>query len=262
MFEPPVLLDPEFDPVCRAGISCSKMIGNDSVRIKPRAILTRELAVEIYRYKIENMEAVASAVGRHASMLAGLYGVSEKTIRDIWTARTWSEATCMLEPTRRMEGGDELSLSRNRIRDESGVHKDGRFGQVKTLFFSPSVGAVPELQPIDTRSSDSSSRTTRKSGKRRRYSSRQEVQQQLQELEQEEEEEKQLQQNGNFAASDFQDPFHHDWPHWERSAAECTSVAPISCPRPAPTPYSDSHFARGTLVLPWPAMTATYRHPP
>ncbi len=54
------------------------------VRIKPHAVLTEQLAIEIYWYRIENMEAVSFAVGRHASMLAARFGVSEKTIRDIF----------------------------------------------------------------------------------------------------------------------------------------------------------------------------------
>ena len=74
----------------------------EQVRIKTRAILTRDLAREIYQYKIVNMQAVASAIGRHACILAGKYGVSEKTIRDVWTARTWSEETGVLDPERRM----------------------------------------------------------------------------------------------------------------------------------------------------------------
>ena len=96
------------------------MLGVDSVRIKPRAVLTREIALDIYRYKIENGEAVASAVGRHACMLAGTYGVSEKTIRDVWTARTWSEETCILDPTRGMKSVNELSSpSRHRAGESS-----------------------------------------------------------------------------------------------------------------------------------------------
>lgn len=91
----------------------------DAARIKPRAVLTGEIARDVYRYKIENMEAVASAVGRHACMLAGMYGVSEKTIRDIWTARTWSEETIILDPTRCKKRADNRP-------------SPPRFGQIST----------------------------------------------------------------------------------------------------------------------------------
>ena len=100
-----------------------------STRTKPRAILTRELAVEIYRYKIENMDALASAVGQQASKMAGKYGVCEKTIRDIWTARTWSDETLFLEPTRRVKIGDKMKFSRSRI-DRKSDPEDERPEQV------------------------------------------------------------------------------------------------------------------------------------
>ena len=100
----------------------SKMHKEDA-RTKPRAILTREIARDIYRYKIENMEAVASAVGRHACMLAGMYGVSEKTIRDIWTARTWSEETIVLDPARRKKSANERT-SPSRLGENSAQGKD------------------------------------------------------------------------------------------------------------------------------------------
>ena len=79
---------------------------NADKSIKPHAVLTKDLAIEIYRYRIENMEVVSFAVGRHASMLAARFGVSEKTIRDIWTARTWSEETRILDPIRIKRAND------------------------------------------------------------------------------------------------------------------------------------------------------------
>ena len=92
----------------------------DSVRIKPRAVLTRKIAVDIYRYKIENREAVDSAIGRHACMLAGTYGVSEKTIRDVWTGRTWSEETRILDPTSSKNANECTSPSKDRADESSG----------------------------------------------------------------------------------------------------------------------------------------------
>ncbi len=82
------------------------MRGADIIRIKPRTVLTRQLAMHIHRYKIENSEAVASAVGRVASMLAGMYSVSEKTIRDVWIAQKWSKKTHSFGPTKRMQSAN------------------------------------------------------------------------------------------------------------------------------------------------------------
>ncbi len=110
-------------------------MSEDFVRVKPRAVLTREIALNIFRYKIENVQAVESAVSWHASMLAGMYGVSEKTIRDIWTARTWSKETDILEPTRRTKSGNEQASSRNRAGGKSGREED-RLEQVEFSIFS------------------------------------------------------------------------------------------------------------------------------
>jgi hypothetical protein len=62
-----------------------------TVPFKPRARLTQDQAVEIFQMKSSAPSAVKIAV---------LYGVSEKTIRDIWTGRTWSRETCHLDTAR------------------------------------------------------------------------------------------------------------------------------------------------------------------
>jgi hypothetical protein len=60
-----------------------------------RAILTNEQAREIFRSK-------PTPVCRNrtqAGTLSKMYGISEKTIRDIWNGRTWYRATCNLDQT-------------------------------------------------------------------------------------------------------------------------------------------------------------------
>ena len=61
-----------------------------------RAILAMDQAQDIFRYK-----SVSFAKERDkAAILAGVYGVSVKTIRDIWVGRTWYRATFHLHPRR------------------------------------------------------------------------------------------------------------------------------------------------------------------
>jgi hypothetical protein len=61
---------------------------------KPHARLTQEQAVAIFRVKASAPSAVK---------IAAYFGISEKTVRDIWTARTWSQETSHLDPTRTVE---------------------------------------------------------------------------------------------------------------------------------------------------------------
>ena len=55
--------------------------------------LTSDDAVRIFRIKLRHHKP--SAV-----MIAGMFNVSEKAIRDIWSARTWAAATEHLDPQR------------------------------------------------------------------------------------------------------------------------------------------------------------------
>ena len=58
---------------------------------KPQARLTATEAVEIFRCKEAN---------RSSTAVSKIYGVNEKTIRDIWRGRTWSKETQHLDPSR------------------------------------------------------------------------------------------------------------------------------------------------------------------
>ena len=65
--------------------------------------LTEETAVEIYRCKIKCLgspssfksllEPIKSRLKGQSTPVAGQFGVSPKTIRDIWNHRTWVHAT-------------------------------------------------------------------------------------------------------------------------------------------------------------------------
>jgi hypothetical protein len=61
-----------------------------------RAILTDEQAQQIFRYK----PAPEDKTRKRAAALSKIYGVSVKTIRDIWSGRTWYRATCHLDQSK------------------------------------------------------------------------------------------------------------------------------------------------------------------
>jgi len=103
---------------------------NDARKFKPssskRQQLTAEEAAEIY-----SMRPVVEGKGKRpkrgsmirCKTIAPKYGVSAKTIRDIWRGRTWIEATRHLwtseEKQRRAVNGDENSDSE--LEDESSI---------------------------------------------------------------------------------------------------------------------------------------------
>ena len=58
---------------------------------RPRARLTVNDVINIFSCKQSSMQATT---------VANMYGMSEKAIRDIWTARTWARETWHLEPSR------------------------------------------------------------------------------------------------------------------------------------------------------------------
>ena len=62
--------------------------------LKPHARLTQDQAVAIFRVR---------GWAPSAAKIAACFDISEKAVRDIWTARTWSRETNHLEPTRPVE---------------------------------------------------------------------------------------------------------------------------------------------------------------
>ena len=64
-------------------------------------ILTEKQAKEIYRFHLISLESPPVKVsGSPSAQLAALYHVSPKTIRDIWSGRTWTDATSHVSWTR------------------------------------------------------------------------------------------------------------------------------------------------------------------
>ena len=70
---------------------------NSDIAAKPRAILTQDQAVEIFMLK---PPALDSKSRKSSHRVAQKYNVSEKTVRDIWTGRTWHAETKHLDPCR------------------------------------------------------------------------------------------------------------------------------------------------------------------
>ena len=64
---------------------------------KPRAVLTKEQAIDIFRLSTFNYSKASRPT---ATSVAKAFGVSEKTIRDIWNGRTWCEETLPLDSSR------------------------------------------------------------------------------------------------------------------------------------------------------------------
>ena len=60
---------------------------------RTRAILTEQQAVEIFKW--QSTDEILTMVCR-SSFIAKKFGISEKTVRDIWKQRTWAHATCSL----------------------------------------------------------------------------------------------------------------------------------------------------------------------
>ena len=69
---------------------------------KPRAILTKMQAIEIFQRSLQSSQGTHRGKAASASGVAREYRISEKAVRDIWTARTWSDETLHLEPNRKI----------------------------------------------------------------------------------------------------------------------------------------------------------------
>jgi hypothetical protein len=67
---------------------------NQNVK-RNRSYLMEKQAVEIFQLKMQNTGAMVTSTA-----VARAYGVSEKTVRDIWAGRTWKKETWHLDTSR------------------------------------------------------------------------------------------------------------------------------------------------------------------
>jgi hypothetical protein len=72
---------------------------------RTRVVLTEAQVIRIFQVRIAN-ESASSNAGKkvRAFSLAMQYGVNEKTIRDVWSGRTWCRETLPFDPTRKNAG--------------------------------------------------------------------------------------------------------------------------------------------------------------
>ncbi len=96
------------------------------VKKKPRAILTEQQAVEIFRLAFSHQDVESSATA-----LATRYGVNERTVRDIWKQRTWNYAT------RPFEGNVQVVRSKKKVGRPKGS-KDSKPRKSKQGYLSTS----------------------------------------------------------------------------------------------------------------------------
>ena len=67
---------------------------------KTRTVLSFEQAAEIFKIHLCNQSLKTKDTSRSSTQVASTFGVNEKTIRDIWTGRTWFHELIHLDPTR------------------------------------------------------------------------------------------------------------------------------------------------------------------
>jgi hypothetical protein len=79
-------------------------VSNSSGKIH-RVLLNKDAAADIYEYKLalitptsfkSCVEKYEKKIKGQSAKLAKTYGVSAKTIRDIWNKKSWTNATCHL----------------------------------------------------------------------------------------------------------------------------------------------------------------------
>eukprot|EP00292_Cryptomonas_paramecium_P019018 CAMPEP_0113665068 /NCGR_PEP_ID=MMETSP0038_2-20120614/2092_1 /TAXON_ID=2898 /ORGANISM="Cryptomonas paramecium" /LENGTH=111 /DNA_ID=CAMNT_0000580365 /DNA_START=30 /DNA_END=362 /DNA_ORIENTATION=+ /assembly_acc=CAM_ASM_000170 len=60
---------------------------------RPHTVLTKDQAVEIFKYKLLKERSGRVRNSKDCKALAQEYNVNEKTVRDIWSGRTWQQET-------------------------------------------------------------------------------------------------------------------------------------------------------------------------
>jgi hypothetical protein len=100
--------------------TCSSALDTSTAppaRAKPRAILTRVEAIEIYLCKLARDASRTSTPS--AAAVSRAFSVSEKTVRGIWRGRTWVNETSPLVPANAPRG-PRPAASRHRPRRTGG----------------------------------------------------------------------------------------------------------------------------------------------
>jgi hypothetical protein len=189
------------------GLLSARLISKTSIRIrKTRAILTENEAIKIYQVKLANdVSTSIGSIRTSARSLATDYGVSEKTIRDVWSCRTWYMETLPLDTSRKqmtqprlpgrpkgaMDTKQRRHYNRQTVRPNLPLAPDPAQGKDRPPALESARSARPALaghlrigttSPVDECDAQSQNRGPNPSG------------------------------DGRQDHPD--DPFHDDWPHW------------------------------------------------
>jgi hypothetical protein len=172
---------------------------------KTRTVLTLQQALHIFQIKQSNPPSQECG-RRSAAAVARSFGVSEKTIRDIWIGRTWVREMMHLDPARAAKAGGlklpgrPTKRSKTEENDKSClvVHLSSTCLIDRNIDFNSESAFCPAVSASPEGTQDLPSQHT-------------------------------LAMNiskASNSSADAADPFHDDWPHWaagnlwEQHAAE------------------------------------------
>ena len=160
---------------------------------KPKAILTYDKVIDIFKLRPDSKLA-RGAGSRASAAVAFDFGISEKTVRDIWRARTWHRETLHLDPCRPARAmalpgrplGRKDSAPRRR-----GPRRRGKTSKLTRRQVVSSPADETTMNNSDTSKTDRFCTSSFSSAERQRL--------------------------GMPPPLFFDDPFHDDWPHWSRA---------------------------------------------
>ena len=105
---------------------------------KPRAILSEVQAIEIFQIRLAATATPFAHPRPSPVQIASYYGVSEKTVRDIWKGRTWARETYHLDPARQLvmrnRGGRPRGSKDSKKRITSSRLSMGQLGVMRPSF--------------------------------------------------------------------------------------------------------------------------------
>jgi hypothetical protein len=119
--------------------------------LKPRAVLTKDQAIEIFRLSLTHSSNKKRPT---AVSVSRAFNISEKTVRDIWSARTWHDETLPLDVNRTPRAAKKIGCPPGKIDSKPREPRT-----VKSLSSTPQTQATDNAEPnspLYCASSDSS----------------------------------------------------------------------------------------------------------
>jgi hypothetical protein len=102
---------------------------------KPSSVLTKDQAIEIFRLSLTHSSKEKRST---ATSVARTFDVSEKTVRDIWSARTWHDETLPLDVNRTPRAAKKIGRPHGRF--------DSKPRKPRTV---KSLSSTPQTQETD-----------------------------------------------------------------------------------------------------------------